>query len=160
MDAAADGTISWVIIEFTMLRHPSLIPLSHQHQHALALCVSVDRALAGDPREENQQAQAVRIAREFDGEIRDHFRVEELVLFPALRHQAELEPLIHELIGEHRQLEGLLAQPSAFTALLRRHVRREEGELFERAQQLLSAEEISALGEAIKRELNPPSCRR
>jgi len=28
-----------------MLRDKSLIPLSHQHQHALALCVRIERAL-------------------------------------------------------------------------------------------------------------------
>ena len=30
----------------SMLRDNNLIPLSHQHQHALALCVQIDRALA------------------------------------------------------------------------------------------------------------------
>ena len=34
-----------------MLRDPSLIPLSHQHQHGLALAVLIDRGLKADPSE-------------------------------------------------------------------------------------------------------------
>ena len=31
-----------------MLRDKALIPLSHQHQHCLALCVRLDRAIQAD----------------------------------------------------------------------------------------------------------------
>ena len=35
-----------------MFRDPSLIPLSHQHQHGLALTVLIDRGLKADPSQE------------------------------------------------------------------------------------------------------------
>jgi len=46
-----------------MLRDKNLIPLSHQHQHALALCVRLDRALqAGEVDAEAWQAEIQQIA--------------------------------------------------------------------------------------------------
>src|SRR6202023_1030558 len=71
-----------------MLRDKSLIPLSRQHQHALALCVRIDRAspiadsdLAAWQAEVTQLCQA---------EIEIHFTAEEQALFPAARRFEEL----------------------------------------------------------------------
>ena len=140
-----------------MLRDPSLIPLSHQHQHGLALCVVVDRSLAADRGAENVASLARRCIDSYDIELTNHFEIEERFLFPA--HPL---PLTKELAAEHRQLEALIARlreaPSAetlseFTALLRRHIRREENELFERVQRELSRETLEALGAEIERRV-------
>jgi len=52
-----------------MLRDKALIPLSHQHQHCLALCVRLDRALqAGEVDLEAWQAEIQQI---FEQEIEE-----------------------------------------------------------------------------------------
>ncbi len=64
-----------------MLRDKNLIPLSHQHQHALAVCVRLDRALqAGEVDMEAWQAELQQI---YESEIVVHFAAEERDLFPA-----------------------------------------------------------------------------
>ncbi len=141
-----------------MLRHPSLIPLSHQHQHGLALCVQIERQLAAGRAPERTAALARRVADAYQLELRNHFDVEERILFPALRAQPALLPIVEELIGDHRALEALIAGVAAaadhdrpevlaeFTARLSRHIRREERELFEEMQKLLPAEVLEKLG--------------
>src|SRR5580698_2971378 len=85
-----------------MLRDKSLIPLSRQHQHALALCVRIERALP--IAETDLPAWRAEIVQQFEQEIRIHFAAEEFVVFPAARGFAELVPLVEELIGEHARL--------------------------------------------------------
>ncbi|MGH9633072.1 MAG: hemerythrin domain-containing protein [Bryobacteraceae bacterium] len=141
-----------------MRRDPSLIPLSHQHQHALALCVLVDRALASG---EDAEAQARVVVDQFDSEMQKHFEVEEQILFPAVMAFASVHDLITELIAEHRRMAALVESLRSsgdrsvileFSGLLRRHVRKEESVLFEEAQRLLSREQLEAMGEQIARE--------
>jgi hemerythrin-like domain-containing protein len=137
-----------------MLRDPSLVPLSHQHQHGLALCVLTDRSLGEDDSEANVTRLARRCVDRFEVELANHFEVEEQVLFPAAQ-----SPLTEELVAEHRQLESLVeklrAAPSAsvlkeFIALLRRHIRREESELFEQMQREIARERLDSLGVEIE----------
>ncbi len=45
-----------------MLRDPSLVPLSHQHQHGLALTVLIDRGLSGNPPPEKAAELALMVA--------------------------------------------------------------------------------------------------
>lgn len=137
-----------------MLRDPNLVPLSRQHQHALALCVRIDRALRAGPVELAQWQ--VEIARDFEQEIQFHFAAEEQVLFPMARRFAELGSLANELIEEHGRLRGLFArakdgtmdctQLREFAELLSSHIRKEERRLFEGMQQVLSPAELAALG--------------
>jgi len=140
-----------------MLRDKNLIPLSHQHQHALALCVRIDRAQpipAAD-----LQAWLDEIEREFANEIEIHFSAEESVLFPAACRFPELLPLVKELIADHAALREFFSQTtshllsadalSAFARQLSVHIRKEERQLFERVQHLMSATELSQLGERL-----------
>jgi len=136
-----------------MLRHPSLHPLSRQHHHALALCVLINRDLAGTA--PDVEALARRAVEEFEREIRTHFALEEQILFPAITAELGPMPLIGRLLEEHRRLEQLVAEIeaspnpatlSAFAALLRSHVRVEENELFEQIQNRLSQETLARLG--------------
>jgi hypothetical protein len=66
-----------------MLRNKSLIPLSHQHQRALALCVRIDRAQPIP--DADLQAWQAEIEQHFEPEIRVHFAAEESVLFRRMR---------------------------------------------------------------------------
>jgi hemerythrin-like domain-containing protein len=148
-----------------MLRDPSLIPLSHQHQHGLALCVRIERTLRDDASPERSAELARRVADTYDLELRNHFDVEERILFPALREHLGSLPLVEALEAEHRKLEGLVervrladdaARPVAltdFSTALAAHIRTEERELFEDIQKRLSPEVLSALGQAIDRDV-------
>ena len=144
-----------------MLRDPSLIPLSHQHQHGLALCVTIERGLRQDRSPETAAKMARRVADIFDLELRNHFDVEERILFPAIRENLGPTPLVDELIAEHRQLEALVrdvatAEPEVllrFAAQLSEHIRREERELFEDIQKRLPRETLDRLGQAIDRDV-------
>jgi len=144
-----------------MLRDQALVPLSHQHQHALALCVFVRRALVGDrtPRELIAHWEG-EIARLFHDEMRYHFEAEERHIFPAAVKHRELSELVVELRRQHDVLRTQAAAAaahrlgnaglSAFVTLLNSHVRLEERELFEKMQTMLPHSEIDALGAALE----------
>lgn len=148
-----------------MLRDRNLIPLSHQHQHALALCVQVDRSLqAGTADLAALQAQIRTI---FNLEIRWHFAAEEEVLFPEAAAFAELKPLVDQLLAEHVSLRDYFARVERreldaatlrkFAELLSTHIRKEERELFEACQRLFSVEKLSSVGAALDAALQRTS---
>jgi len=139
-----------------MRRHTGLIPLSHEHQHALALCVMTDRALAANGGDDAVRDATVKILQAFDGEILDHFRFEEQVLFPMLEKIEALAGLVSELKSEHVRITGLVSElrrqagracVTELCSSLRDHVCKEESVLFEQAQALLSAEQLNVVGE-------------
>src|ERR1700687_2267196 len=148
-----------------MLRDRNLIPLSHQHQRALALCVRIDRA---SPIEEaDLSAWQVEIAQLFQGEIRVHFAAEENILFPAARRFPELNPLVEELLLDHFMLRESFAeaeartmsssQLSAFAQCMSGHIRKEERQLFERMQELMNQQELALLGQNLDPVINDAS---
>lgn len=94
-----------------MLRDKNLIPLSRQHQHALALCVRIDRA--SPISQEDLAAWQAEIAQHFRAEIGIHFAAEEQFVFPAARVFPELNPLVEELISEHAWLRERFAKSEA-----------------------------------------------
>lgn len=137
-----------------MLRDKSLVPLSRQHQHALALCVRIDRASPiPDPDLGAWQAE---IAQHFRAEIRIHFVAEEEFVFPRSRRFQELDSLVEELLQEHawlrKKFDGAEAQSlssqdvAEFGRRLSEHIRKEERQLFERLQALMSGEELAQMG--------------
>jgi len=139
-----------------MLRDPSLIPLSHQHQHGLAFCVMARRSLAADATAANCARIAAHVKDLFEVELANHFAIEEEVLFPA----AGALLLVAELIADHRALEALAAGIQAaptpenlerFCELLSTHIRREEKDLFEALQRDLPREVLESLGREIDR---------
>ena len=141
-----------------MLRDPSLIPLSRQHQNGLALCVLTRRSLAADVSPENVAKLARRVIDRYELELINHFEIEEQVLFPACGPM----PLIDELLAEHRAIEAFVTQlraaPSValleqFCALLSSHIRREENELFEQIQRDLPREVLERTGSEIDRRV-------
>jgi len=125
-------------------RHPSLVPLSHDHRDALALAFFADHLTA-------------------------HFRAEEEALFGFLRLRFADSPerlaLIDQLVADHRELgnrrdavaaaDGDVLVPAlvAFADLLEAHVRREERELFEHFPDGVPAAEAQALADSVRRLL-------
>lgn len=141
-----------------MWRDPALHPLSHQHQHGLALCVILDRTLRTDSSSEAVRDLTGKALAAWNVEIRGHFEVEECELFPAVRPVIAEPELIDELLAEHRTIEAMVdelrAEASAatlvrFASALRAHIRSEERRLFEQIQQALDADQIAALGKRL-----------
>lgn len=141
-----------------MLRDPALIPLSQQHHNGLALCVLTERALRGDRSDKTIQHLATQAINRYEIELSNHFAIEEQLLFPLIERELGKLPMIAELTADHRTLEAMIdelrAAPSVellerFCDLLRRHIRREENELFQVAQQRLPAEALALAGKEI-----------
>jgi len=139
-----------------MLRDRNLVPLSHQHQHALALCVRIGKAFADGQSTPDVHPWEQEIVKHFDEEISYHFRAEEKHLFPAAAQHEELVELVDELLIEHtlmrRNVEKARARQftvtdlQVFTASLSEHIRKEERLLFESMQKLLTTDELGRIG--------------
>jgi hemerythrin-like domain-containing protein len=150
-----------IIYHYHMLRDPNLIPLSRQHQHALALCVRLDRGIQAG--EIDLQAWQEEIQLQFDSEIKIHFAAEEKELFPAAARFPELQPLVDELLAEHRILRDYFVCAAArsldpkslrdFGEKLVHHIRKEERQLFEGMQRVMSSPELAVLGMALEEAL-------
>ena len=148
-----------------MLRDPSLIPLSHQHQHGLALCVLIDRGLGADTSDAKAGELHDKLEAMVEIELLHHFEVEEGVLFPAVREALDTPQLLDELIAQHREMEELarrLARASGadrvallreFGELLSGHIRTEERRLFQEIQANLPPERLEEVGREIDRRL-------
>jgi hemerythrin-like domain-containing protein len=141
-----------------MLRDKSLIPLSHQHQHALALCVRIERA--SPIPQDDLGAWQEEITQLVQSEIALHFAAEEQIVFPAAEKFEELSALVKQLISEHENLRTMFTKTQedglssneilVLARSLSAHVRTEERHLFERMQQLLSNEELGLLGSKLQ----------
>lgn len=93
-----------------------------------------------------------------------HASIEEEILYPALEKTEEAREITLEAYEEHRLVKKLLAELEAepkdteewtakFTVLkenIEHHVEEEEGEMFKKARQALSEEEIETLGEQLQ----------
>jgi hemerythrin-like domain-containing protein len=141
-----------------MLRDPALIPLSQQHQHGLALCVLTERALKSDRSAATIERLARKAIDRYEIELTNHFAIEEELLFPLIERELGKMTMIGELVADHRDLEGMVDRlrnaPSAesleqFCELLRRHIRREENELFQDVQRRLPKDVLAHAGEEI-----------
>ena len=135
-------------------RHDALLPLTHDHHHALRnarmLRLAAER---GDPAARTEAVHA--FLRFFRTEAVVHFREEEEVIFPlvALRERspsAGIERVLKEHVLLHalvRELEGQAAADDlaaetmlALAQLLHAHVRFEEDELFPLIEELAADE--------------------
>jgi len=122
------------------MRHPSLILLSHDHHHGLALALRCRRQALGQIKPMGAQGLKERVKEYkdfFAQNLVPHFRAEEEILFPLIRARAaESHSLIDELLKDHEQLrkwEGCLEEDKGLAKvlfdlgdLLERHIRREE----------------------------------
>jgi iron-sulfur cluster repair protein YtfE (RIC family) len=139
-----------------MLRNENLIPLSHQHQHALALCVRIERA--SPIPEPDLEAWRQEIEQLFQAEIHIHFAAEEQVLFPAAGRFEELNALIQDLLADHATLRETFGRRNTLSAQeiaalaqgLAAHIRKEERLLFQRVQHLMPPAELATVGKQLK----------
>ena len=149
-----------------MRRDRSLIPLSHQHQHGLALCVLIDRGLKKDTSRENVDKLSKMVADMAEIELLSHFQVEEDILFPTVRPLLENDTLIDELIAQHREMERMIEALAtqrgekrkktlvAFGELLNQHIRSEERRLFQDIQSTVGEFRLAQLGREIEEHVH------
>jgi iron-sulfur cluster repair protein YtfE (RIC family) len=149
------------------MRHPSLIPLSHDHHHGLALALRCRKQALGQLKPMGAaglRERAKEVLDFFAANLVAHFRAEEEVLFPALRLAApERAALIDELNGDHERMrdlmprlereEGLAKSLFDLGDLLERHIRKEERELFPAYEERVAADRAEALGAEMKKIL-------
>jgi len=151
------------------MRHPSLIPLSQDHHHGLALALRCRKQALGQIKPMGAEGLRER-AKEFlvfyATHLVPHFRAEEEVLFPLLRSAvAGSEDMIDELVRDHRQIRQAIPQLEGGTGLaklifdlgdlLERHIRKEERELFPLFEQHVEDRQAETVGKEIKKILNP-----
>ena len=144
-------------------RHPSLVPLSHDHHHGLALALRCRKQALGQLKPMGVAGLAER-AREFSEFYKNnlalHFDAEEKVLFPAMRTTVPASAaLVDALTQDHHRIHELLPKlelkvelaKSLFDLgdLLERHIRKEERELFP----LFESQFDSAIAEKLGTEL-------
>jgi hemerythrin-like domain-containing protein len=140
-----------------MLRDKNLVLLSHQHQRALALCVRMDHAFqAGNVDLEAWQSE---LEQQFASEVDFHLAAEEKKVFPVAARFPELHALVKELLAEHAVLREFFARACArtldatslesYAEILVGHIRKEERQLFEQMQALMSPEELADIGAAL-----------
>src|SRR5437870_11600820 len=117
-----------------MLRDKNLIPLSRQHQHALALCVRLDRAVQSG--QVDAGAWQAEIQQIFEQEIGTHFDAEEREIFPAAASRPELRSLVEDRLDDHVTLRQVFVRSatdevtsddlSSFAVKLLAHTYKEE----------------------------------
>jgi quercetin dioxygenase-like cupin family protein/hemerythrin-like domain-containing protein len=141
-----------------MRRHPALIPLSHDHHHALVQARRLREAAAATPERRREAARA--FVDFFAAETTGHFRDEEELIFPLLAAPGRPpDDLLPRLLLEHARLRALvlrlrrdLEAATADADLLREigelldaHVRSEERELFPRIERTVEEADLDAL---------------
>lgn len=145
------------------MRHPSLISLSHDHHHGLALALRCRKQALGQLKPMGAAAlreRANEVLSFYERNLIPHFQAEETVLFPRMRSLApRCASLIAELVKDHQTIQQLVEQLRAGNGLaksifdlgdlLERHIRREERELFPVFEEELEADEADAIGAAI-----------
>lgn len=149
------------------MRHPSLIPLSHDHHHGLALALRCRKQALGQLKPvgtEGLRERAREFCEFFEANLVNHFRAEEEVLFPELiARLPESGEVIDPLLREHEQIRSAVPKLSAEAELgklifdlgdlLECHIRKEERELFPLFEDHLDLFDVEAVGERIRNVL-------
>jgi hemerythrin-like domain-containing protein len=124
-------------------RHDALIPLTHDHHHALAQARHLIAASGSDPSARRQVAES--FIRFYQEDTLLHFHEEEELLFPRLlEHAGEVPAELTRVLVEHVRIHGMVTrlrdalvggvpagdQLRSLGETLRAHVRVEESALF------------------------------
>jgi hemerythrin-like domain-containing protein len=143
-------------------RHASLINLSRDHYSGLLLASVLKK---NTPHYKNMpespEDKSAFVQLKYKTELREHFIAEEEILFPFVKGRMnEIDTLIDELLGEHRFLESkisgiggsedLVSDLDEIGHVLERHIRKEERQLFQLIQDMLSENELLILEERLK----------
>jgi iron-sulfur cluster repair protein YtfE (RIC family) len=151
------------------MRHPSLVLLSHDHHHGLALALRCRKQSLGQIKPmgaEGLRARAQEVLAFYRDNLVAHFKAEEELLFPLMRDQvAGCGDMLDQLVRDHEQLRRAMPQLEAGAGLaklifdlgdlLERHIRKEERELFPLFEAHVDAAKAEQLDVRLKEYLNP-----
>jgi hemerythrin-like domain-containing protein len=145
-------------------RHDALIPLTHDHHHALVHARALIASADAEPEERTRVTASFLSFYEQDTLL--HFHEEEEVLFPALlEHVDDVPSELVQVLVEHVRIHGLVGRLRASagtadgpgSALLRRlgetlrgHVRLEENELFPLIERVVPPEDLGRVAFAAR----------
>lgn len=154
-----------------MTRHPTLVPLTHDHHHALAAARGLRLAASsGDPARLEESARSF-----LDFFARDtltHFHEEEEIVFPLLLERSEEPPEeLLDVLVQHVRIHGLATRlragleqgslaprdATALAELLQAHIRLEERRLFPLIEQTVEEERLNGLRLSARRRDAAPS---
>jgi iron-sulfur cluster repair protein YtfE (RIC family) len=149
------------------MRHPSLVPLSHDHHHGLALALRCRKQALGQIKPtgfEGLKGRAQEFRAFFAANLVRHFQAEEKILFPLMRALVpESAAVIDQLLDEHEEIRGTIRRLDGDAGLsktifdlgdlLERHIRKEERELFPLFEKRVGAKEAERAGEEMKQIL-------
>jgi hemerythrin-like domain-containing protein len=138
-------------------RHQGLIPLTHDHHHALAQARRL-RVAAGDE-SQGLLHQSQEFLRFFETDTISHFRQEEECVFPLAVGDLQAKPVLAQVMIEHLEIHALAARLKAEVAAgrvtreaatqvaeaLERHVRLEENTVFPLLERVVSDEQLTGI---------------
>jgi hemerythrin-like domain-containing protein len=119
-----------------------------------------------EPTTERAEKTRTELFAQLKQELDVHARIEETIFYPAIKQASETREVVLEGYEEHAvvktllsELEGMDVTSEQWTAKLKvlmenveHHVEEEEGEMFQKARQVLSEEQIKQLGERMAEE--------
>ncbi|MDP9234911.1 MAG: hemerythrin domain-containing protein [Actinomycetota bacterium] len=150
-------------------RYASLIPLTHDHHHALAQARRLRIAAGGEGAD--LLARSTEFFRFFHDETIEHFREEEEIVFPLGIGDERAQPLLARVMLEHLQLharvsalgeqidEGKISREVAIQLAdaLEAHIRFEEGEVFPLLEDRVPQERLDAIALPPRNRAEPSS---
>jgi iron-sulfur cluster repair protein YtfE (RIC family) len=145
-----------------MKRHQSLLTFSREHHTALLLAQILKKdapQYKGMPSKLPDKVEYLKA--KYYNELKQHFHVEENILFPFLTGKNNLiDELIDDLIRDHNKVaENIVLLDTHHDSekllddtgrLLECHIRKEERVLFQKIQEVLSEEELNELEKLMK----------
>ena len=149
-----------------MTRHETLIPLTHDHHHALAQARRLqDVAQLSDVTERRNLVND--FLNFYFGRAVRHFREEEELFFAPLIDEPEARDLVLRAVADHLRLHALVRavkrqlasgeadqeKVSEISRLLTEHVRFEEKELFPLIERLLPEDQLQDLATTGRRDV-------
>jgi hemerythrin-like domain-containing protein len=143
-------------------RHQALIPLTHDHHHALAQARQM--RIASEGTDEQSLEQGRQFLEFFRAHTIEHFREEEEIVFPVVIEDDRARPLLTRAVVDHLEIHALVAgmgreiadghstrdSGRAIASHLERHVRFEEGEVFPMLERLASEEQLTEISESLR----------
>lgn len=140
-----------------MKRHEALLQLSRDHHFGLLLCWKLKEGLKKQVSPERME-KYIRLF--FDHNLAPHFAEEEETIFKVL---GTAHPLIAEAESQHREMDSMVEngfktaeEIEAFKALLEKHIRAEERQIFPEIEKSASEEQLQHLLEHANPQLKEP----
>jgi hemerythrin-like domain-containing protein len=147
-------------------RHEALVPLTHDHHHALAQARRL-KDVAGLESETERRNAANDFVNFYFGRAVRHFHEEEELFFAPIVDDPEAGPLVIRAVTEHLRLHALVRTVKRqltsgeadsntlgkIADLLTEHVRFEEKELFPMVERLVSDNELTELASVGRRDV-------